>query len=278
MQPAGYKKGGSVTAEANRLAKYKAAMASRPNRQPKIAPDKANEIGKALKQVIEARSAAAPPMGVSGAGMPPQLAGALGAAAPPMMGAPAMRKGGKVMKKAEGGEIENENGPEAASRANAARMESYKKTVADTPASSDEGMSRGQAFRAARAAGKSTFMYNGTKYTTELASAKPSNTTVSGIDVVGKKPSTMVSEIEVVGTKPRTAALRNIRAAMMGTGYDPKTSAMKKGGPVMRKADGGLDSDLKQDKATVKAMIHKHERHDHPGKPLTKLRKGGTPC
>lgn len=28
----------------------------------------------------------------------------------------------------------------------------------------------------------------------------------------------------------------------------------------------------------VKAAIHKHERHDHPGKPLTKLRKGGMPC
>lgn len=34
-------------------------------------------------------------------------------------------------------------------------------------------------------------------------------------------------------------------------------------------------SDIKQDKAMIKAMIHKHERHDHPGKPLTKLAKGG---
>ena len=147
--------------------------------------------------------------------------------------------GGKVVKKAEGGDVENENGPEASSRANAARMESYKKTVADTPASSDEGMSRGQAFRAARAAGKPTFMYAGKKYTTELASAAKPSTTVSGVEVVGKKPSTTVSEIEVVGTKPRTAALRNIRAAMMGTGYDPKTSAMKKGGKVTKSTKGG---------------------------------------
>jgi len=43
------------------------------------------------------------------------------------------------------------------------------------------------------------------------------------------------------------------------------------------KAEGGM-TDLKQDKAMVKAAIHKHERHDHPGKPLTKLRKGGMPC
>jgi hypothetical protein len=34
-------------------------------------------------------------------------------------------------------------------------------------------------------------------------------------------------------------------------------------------------SDIKQDKALIKVMIHKHEKHDHPGKPLTKLAKGG---
>lgn len=34
-------------------------------------------------------------------------------------------------------------------------------------------------------------------------------------------------------------------------------------------------SDIKQDKAMIKAAVHKHERHDHPGKPLTKLAKGG---
>ena len=131
--------------------------------------------------------------------------------------------GGKVVKKAEGGDVENENGPEASSRANAARMESYKKTVADTPASSDEGMSRGQAFRAARAAGKSTFMYAGKKYTTELASAA--------------KPSTTVSGIEVVGTKPKTAKIRSIVTALKGTGAEPST--MKKGGKVTKSTKGG---------------------------------------
>ena len=34
-------------------------------------------------------------------------------------------------------------------------------------------------------------------------------------------------------------------------------------------------SDIKQDKAMVKAAVHKHERGMHPGKPLTKLSKGG---
>jgi hypothetical protein len=34
-------------------------------------------------------------------------------------------------------------------------------------------------------------------------------------------------------------------------------------------------ADLKQDKKMIAAAVHKHERHDHPGKPLTKLAKGG---
>jgi hypothetical protein len=33
--------------------------------------------------------------------------------------------------------------------------------------------------------------------------------------------------------------------------------------------------DIKQDKKMIAAAVHKHERHDHPGKPLTKLAKGG---
>ena len=86
-----------------------------------------------------------------------------------------------------------------------------------------------------------------------------------------------------------------------------------KGGKVMKKADGGLatsipspqddnaaanafvnerasqlrgmvgkakggkvdKADMAQDKKMIAAAVHKHEQHDHPGKPLTKLRKGG---
>jgi len=33
--------------------------------------------------------------------------------------------------------------------------------------------------------------------------------------------------------------------------------------------------DIKQDKKMIATAIHKHEKHDHPGKPLTKLAKGG---
>lgn len=34
-------------------------------------------------------------------------------------------------------------------------------------------------------------------------------------------------------------------------------------------------SDLKQDKKMMASAIHKHERGMHPGKPMTKLAKGG---
>lgn len=47
-------------------------------------------------------------------------------------------------------------------------------------------------------------------------------------------------------------------------------SKMAKGGAVASKA-----ADTKQDKAMVRAAVHKHERAQHPGEPLTKLAKGG---
>jgi hypothetical protein len=34
-------------------------------------------------------------------------------------------------------------------------------------------------------------------------------------------------------------------------------------------------SDVKMDKKAVKSAVHKHEKAMHPGKPLTKLAKGG---
>lgn len=42
----------------------------------------------------------------------------------------------------------------------------------------------------------------------------------------------------------------------------------------MKKAEGGA-VDLAQDKKTVATAVHKHERGMHPGKPLTKLARGG---
>jgi hypothetical protein len=34
-------------------------------------------------------------------------------------------------------------------------------------------------------------------------------------------------------------------------------------------------ADLKQDKKMVAGAVHKHEKAMHPGKPMTKLKKGG---
>ena len=33
--------------------------------------------------------------------------------------------------------------------------------------------------------------------------------------------------------------------------------------------------DLKQDKKMIAGAVHKHEKRLHPGKPMTKLKKGG---
>ena len=40
-------------------------------------------------------------------------------------------------------------------------------------------------------------------------------------------------------------------------------------------ARGGKVSDVKQDKAMVKAAVHKHEKVKHAGEPLTKMARGG---
>jgi hypothetical protein len=41
-------------------------------------------------------------------------------------------------------------------------------------------------------------------------------------------------------------------------------------------ARGGKVSDMAQDKAMVKAAVHKHEKAKHAGQPLTKLARGGS--
>jgi hypothetical protein len=48
---------------------------------------------------------------------------------------------------------------------------------------------------------------------------------------------------------------------------------------MLKYAKGGKakHSDVKMDKAMVKKAVHKHEKAMHPGKPLTKLNRGGVP-
>ena len=45
----------------------------------------------------------------------------------------------------------------------------------------------------------------------------------------------------------------------------------------VKKAEGGK-VDMKQDKKAVEAGVHKHERALHPGKPMTKMQRGGFPA
>ena len=53
------------------------------------------------------------------------------------------------------------------------------------------------------------------------------------------------------------------------------TENMKRYG--MKKGGSANHDDIAKDKPMVKMMIHKHEKSMHPGKPLTKLKKGGVP-
>lgn len=50
-----------------------------------------------------------------------------------------------------------------------------------------------------------------------------------------------------------------------------KEFTFAKGGAV-----GAIHDDIAQDKAMIKAAVHKHEKAQHKGTPLTKLKKGGS--
>jgi hypothetical protein len=54
-----------------------------------------------------------------------------------------------------------------------------------------------------------------------------------------------------------------------------KTVGLCGGGMVKKGYAEGGKADMAQDKAMVKAAVHKHERALHKGEPLTKLAKGG---
>jgi hypothetical protein len=135
--------------EMRTMQRYKAAMASRPNREPLVSPD-IDAIKGALQS---ATRGAAPPV----------------AAPPPMMGAPAMKKGGKVLKKEDGGAIVADAESDATAREQA---EGAMAQPATAPAA--EASTFGSAFRSARAAGANAFTWRGKRYTTDLAApARP---------------------------------------------------------------------------------------------------------
>ena len=58
------------------------------------------------------------------------------------------------------------------------------------------------------------------------------------------------------------------RTYQEGLGMTPST-------PYEKKKGGAVHSDVAMDKKVVKKAVHKHEAAMHPGKPMTKLKKGG---
>jgi hypothetical protein len=78
-----------------------------------------------------------------------------------------------------------------------------------------------------------------------------------------KKEVEMLREVEMPETMPMSPLASAARPPMAPPGM------MKKGGKV--------HEDAKMDKAAMKKAVHKHESHMHPGKPMTKLKKGGVP-
>lgn len=68
----------------------------------------------------------------------------------------------------------------------------------------------------------------------------------------------------------RWAEQRMKHAEKYAPGLSLDMSEYAKGGKVKH-------SDVQMDKSMMKKAVHKHERSMHPGKPLTKLRRGGVP-
>ncbi len=278
----------SVSAQEMRtMQRYKAAMASRPNRQPLVSsrPGPAamavkNAIGQALRaKAAEAAAAPAP--------MAPDAS--MGAQAP------MMKKGGKVMKKADGGSIHEARmlGQDPQNRDTTTVGADGKPTatfmrvweaIRDRDRKDIDAGAKPEASKLAKMAakeaatrlnrlGEATQGYN---RDTGIGMKAPSNYKKGG-KVMKKADGGMASSIRPTrdyheSDQDFVAARANQLSSMVG-------KRMAKGGMDDAKQDKAMaKADVKQDKAMIKVAIHKHEKHDHPGKPLTKLRKGGAVC
>jgi hypothetical protein len=72
---------------------------------------------------------------------------------------------------------------------------------------------------------------------------------------------------------PTSEEMQKMREAREYMREDKATSEAAK--REMGFKEGGI-ADLKQDKKMIAESVHKHEKAQHPGKPLTKLKKGGS--
>lgn len=79
------------------------------------------------------------------------------------------------------------------------------------------------------------------------------------------------SAYDAVRNSDVAKGMRNYgRSYQEGLGMKPDT-------PYEKKKGGAVHSDVAMDKKIVKKAVHKHEAAMHPGKPMTKLKKGGQP-
>jgi hypothetical protein len=75
-------------------------------------------------------------------------------------------------------------------------------------------------------------------------------------------------------SEPTAEEIKLMRQAREYTREDKATSDAAKA-QMGFKNGGNVKADLKQDKKMVASAVHKHEKAQHPGEPLTKLKKGG---
>ena len=165
----------------------------------------------------------------------------------------AMKKGGKVKRFSAGGS--DEYGPgETPGDSGFTEGSANASDDSYTPAPKAEPKTRGEAFRAARAAGDKTFEFEGKKYTTELAKPKAAPAKRPGImQRMRDKDTAMVKSAQAKTRQGNAdlgvgnaAAEKRVTENPMSPAYgqgrtNPNTGlAMKKGGKVSKFAAGGF--------------------------------------
>jgi hypothetical protein len=93
---------------------------------------------------------------------------------------------------------------------------------------------------------------------------------------VKRMPPAMPAKAPVMrdDAEPTAEELKLMRQAREYKREDKATSDAAKA-QMGFKNGGNVKVDLKQDKKMMASAMHKHEKAQHPGEPLTKLKKGG---
>jgi hypothetical protein len=93
---------------------------------------------------------------------------------------------------------------------------------------------------------------------------------------VKRMPPAMPAKAPVMrdDSEPTAEEIKLMRQAREYKREDKATSDAAKA-QMGFKNGGNVKADLKQDKKMVASAVHKHEKAQHPGEPLTKLKKGG---